>query len=78
MRDVETIGQHLIEVRGDTDEITKVRLDIRFKRIRIFPQAGEAGNSKFLSQKTRLLRWLPCEHQIHRREIQSSGAASAG
>ncbi|OKP63827.1 hypothetical protein BTE77_35120 [Ensifer adhaerens] len=30
MRDVETVGRHLIEVRADTDEVTKVHLDIRF------------------------------------------------
>ncbi|MFW8642220.1 hypothetical protein ACOJBO_02685 [Rhizobium beringeri] len=41
MRDVETVGRHLIEVRADTDEVTKVHLDIRFKRIRVLPPIGK-------------------------------------
>ncbi|WP_245372417.1 IS4 family transposase [Rhizobium leguminosarum] len=44
MRDVETAGQHLIELRADADEVdevTKVQLDIRFKRIRVLPPIGK-------------------------------------
>lgn len=41
MRDVDTAGQHLIEVRTDTDQVNKVRLDIRFKQIRVLPPIGK-------------------------------------
>jgi Transposase DNA-binding len=41
MRDVETAGQHVIEVRDEAEEVVKVTLDIRFKRIRILPPIGK-------------------------------------
>ena len=41
MRDVETAGQHLIEVSANADEVAKVHLDIRFKRIRVLPPIGK-------------------------------------
>ena len=41
MSDVSTVGQHIIEVRDDTGEATKVALDVRFKRIRVLPPIGK-------------------------------------
>jgi hypothetical protein len=40
MRFVEAAGSHLIEVRADTDEVTRAHLDIRFKRIRVLLPIG--------------------------------------
>jgi hypothetical protein len=41
MSDVSAVGQHIIEVRDDTGEATKVTLDVRFKRIQVLPPIGK-------------------------------------
>ncbi|MEX2745914.1 hypothetical protein AB3480_32515 [Rhizobium mongolense] len=70
MRNVETAGQHLIEVRADTDEVTKVHLDIRFKRIRVLPPIGKKKRyPAFGSYRHSRGRAQPCGRpQAHRME----------
>jgi hypothetical protein len=41
MRDAETAGQHVIELRDDADEVVKVTLDLRYKRIQVLPPIGK-------------------------------------
>jgi Transposase DNA-binding len=41
MRTVKSAGTHVIEVRNDSDEIERVTLDIRYKRIHICPPIGK-------------------------------------
>jgi hypothetical protein len=49
MRDAETAGQHVIELRGDADDITKVTLDLKYKRIQVLPPIGKQKRYPSLS-----------------------------
>jgi hypothetical protein len=49
MRDAETAGQHVIELRGDADDITKVTLDLKHKRIQVLPPIGKQKRYPSLS-----------------------------
>jgi Transposase DNA-binding len=41
MRDAESAGQHMIELRDDADNVVKVTLDLRHKRIEVLPPIGK-------------------------------------
>lgn len=49
MRDAETAGQHVIELRDDADDITKVTLDLKHKRIQVLPPIGKQKRYPSLS-----------------------------
>jgi hypothetical protein len=41
MQATQSGGRHSIEVRGDDDEITRVEIDVKFKRIHVLPPIGK-------------------------------------